>query len=72
MPLYEYTCGKSRKRSEHLVRSGSGAGVPDCPHCGSRRMKKELSGFAAGGGGPDPERPVAPAIPGTVADAAED
>jgi len=64
MPLYEYTCGKCRKRSEHLVRSGSGAGVSDCPHCGSRRMKKELSVFAAGGGGPDPEPPSCSGNPG--------
>ncbi|MGB1725961.1 MAG: FmdB family zinc ribbon protein, partial [Limisphaerales bacterium] len=50
MPLFEYTCGECRKTSEHLMRSSSESSAPNCPHCGSRRMKKELSVFAATGG----------------------
>ncbi|MEC9080557.1 MAG: zinc ribbon domain-containing protein [Verrucomicrobiota bacterium] len=57
MPLYEYTCSKCHKRSEHLVRSVSEEHLPDCPNCGSRQMRKELSVFAASGGVPDPELP---------------
>ena len=47
MPLYEYTCSKCHKRNEHLVRSVSEEHLPDCPNCGSRQMRKELSVFAA-------------------------
>ena len=64
MPLFEYTCGKCRKTSEHLMRSSSTASVPDCPHCGSRRMKKELSVFAATGGEPEPAPPSCSGNPG--------
>ncbi|HBT22169.1 MAG TPA: hypothetical protein DEA68_06005 [Verrucomicrobiales bacterium] len=45
MPLFEYTCRKCRKTSEHLMRSSSESSAPNCPHCCSRRMKKELSFF---------------------------
>ena len=64
MPIYEYTCGKCRKTSEHLVRSSSESRLPKCSHCGSRRMKKELSVFAAGGGEPDPAPPSCSGNPG--------
>jgi putative FmdB family regulatory protein len=64
MPLYEYTCGKCRKTSEHLVRSSSEIKLPECPHCGSHRMKKELSVFAAAGGEPDPAPPSCSGNPG--------
>jgi len=64
MPLYEYNCGKCRKTSEHLVRSSSEIKLPECPHCGSRRMQKELSVFAAAGGEPDPAPPSCSGNPG--------
>ncbi len=53
MPLYEYTCDKCCKRSEHLFRSSSKNANPKCPYCGSRRMKKDLSVFATSSNGPE-------------------
>lgn len=44
MPLFEYECGKCHERSEILVR---GDKPPKCPHCGSARMVKQASAFAA-------------------------
>ncbi|HJO09060.1 MAG TPA: hypothetical protein QGH16_04365 [Verrucomicrobiota bacterium] len=47
-----------------MVRSSSESRLPKCSHCGSRRMKKELSVFAAGGGEPDPAPPSCSGNPG--------
>jgi putative FmdB family regulatory protein len=44
MPLFAYICGKCRKRSEILVRRNE---APACPHCGSGRLVKQASAFAA-------------------------
>lgn len=43
MPLFEYTCAACGARSEILHASGQ---KPICPHCGSKRLQKELSTFA--------------------------
>lgn len=53
MPLFEYRCRDCNQVSEVLVR---GAEQPVCAHCGSRRLDKQLSAFAAprGGAGPEP------------------
>ena len=40
MPLYEYTCSKCRKDFELLVRGGQ---VPQCPHCGTKKLKRQMS-----------------------------
>ena len=45
MPLYEYTCQDCHQASEVLVRSSSD--VPECSHCGSKRLEKMLSVTAA-------------------------
>lgn len=48
MPLYEFYCADCRRESEVLVRSSHWEGTP-CPHCGSTRLRKKLSVFAAAG-----------------------
>ncbi|MDR2430293.1 MAG: zinc ribbon domain-containing protein [Puniceicoccales bacterium] len=48
MPLYEYECRNCHGRSELLV---SASRPPVCPHCGSKRLEKQLSTFATRGGG---------------------
>ena len=48
MPLFEFRCRDCGKQSELLLRGGEKA---VCPACGSRRMEKELSTFAAVSGG---------------------
>jgi putative FmdB family regulatory protein len=47
MPLYEFQCKACGKDSEVLVRSTDWKGTP-CPHCGSTKLMKKLSVFAAG------------------------
>jgi putative FmdB family regulatory protein len=46
MPLYEFTCCDCEKDFELLVRSSKWEGTP-CPHCGSKKLSKKLSVFAA-------------------------
>jgi len=50
MPIYEYHCGKCQRDSEILVRSSSSR-KPKCPHCGSPRLSRKFSVFAASNGG---------------------
>ena len=44
MPLFEFVCQSCGKASELLVTGGS---TPPCPHCGSRKLVKQLSSFRA-------------------------
>lgn len=44
MPLFEYICEKCNAQSEVLV---LGSTRPKCPECGSVRLKKLASVFAA-------------------------
>jgi putative FmdB family regulatory protein len=62
MPLYEFHCEQCGKDSEVLVRSTRWEGTP-CPHCGSRRLEKRLSVFAAGQAGAE-EAPACTGNPG--------
>jgi putative FmdB family regulatory protein len=48
MPIYEFHCGKCERDSEILVRSSDWKGTA-CPHCGSKKLTKQLSVFAASG-----------------------
>jgi putative FmdB family regulatory protein len=48
MPLYEFHCVGCDRDSEVLVRTTRWEGTP-CPHCGSVKLEKKLSVFAAGG-----------------------
>lgn len=50
MPLYEFHCEKCNKDSEILVRSSDWSGTK-CPHCGSTKIEKKFSTFAAGAAG---------------------
>ena len=46
MPIYEFHCDKCGQDSEVLVRSSDWKGTP-CPACGSTRLAKKFSTFAA-------------------------
>ncbi|MGA2683938.1 MAG: zinc ribbon domain-containing protein [Verrucomicrobiota bacterium] len=50
MPIYEFHCEKCERDSEILVRSSDWQGTT-CPHCGSRKLSKKFSTFAAAGAG---------------------
>ncbi len=50
MPIYEFHCGKCGRDSEILVRSSDWSGSK-CPHCGSAKLDKKFSTFAAAGAG---------------------
>jgi putative FmdB family regulatory protein len=52
MPIYEFHCEKCGKDSELLVRSSDWSGTK-CPHCGSAKLDKKFSTFAAAGAGGD-------------------
>jgi putative FmdB family regulatory protein len=60
MPLYEFSCSKCEKDFESLVRSAKWEGAVECPHCGSKRLTKKLSVFAAQGAGPASDSSPAP------------
>ena len=45
MPIYEYTCQSCQSEFELLV--GPSAGKPSCPGCGSKKVQKKFSTFAA-------------------------
>ena len=59
MPLYEFHCSGCGKDSELLVRSRDWKSE-HCPECGSAKLEKKLSTFAAGG----PVEDAAPACSG--------
>lgn len=48
MPIYEFHCEKCSQDSEILVRSSDWKGTK-CPHCGSEKISKKFSTFAASG-----------------------
>jgi putative FmdB family regulatory protein len=50
MPIYEFHCAECERDSEILVRSTDWK-TSECPHCGSKRLAKKFSTFAAAGGG---------------------
>ena len=50
MPIYEFTCEACSKDFESLVRSSDWEGEVECPNCGSEKLEKQLSVFAAGSG----------------------
>ena len=47
MPIYEYLCLECRKRSSILVLSLSNPTPAACRHCGSQKVDRLLSRFAA-------------------------
>ena len=50
MPIYEFHCEKCGRDSELLVRSTDWKNS-ECPHCGSKKLSKKFSTFAAAGAG---------------------
>jgi putative FmdB family regulatory protein len=50
MPIYEFHCEKCGEDSEILVRSTDWKNS-ECPHCGSKKLSKKFSTFAAAGAG---------------------
>ncbi|MEK9773712.1 MAG: zinc ribbon domain-containing protein [Opitutae bacterium] len=50
MPLYEFSCLDCSTDSEQLVRSSDWEGQAKCPECGSVKLEKKLSVFAASAG----------------------
>ena len=50
MPIYEFHCAKCERDSEILVRSTDWKNS-ECPHCGSKKLAKKFSTFAAAGAG---------------------
>jgi len=50
MPIYEFHCDQCEHDSEILVRSADWKGTK-CPHCGSVKISKKFSTFAAAGAG---------------------
>ncbi|HMA29593.1 MAG TPA: zinc ribbon domain-containing protein, partial [Thermoanaerobaculia bacterium] len=47
MPLLEYRCSDCGKKTEDLVLAGDTARAPKCSSCGSKRVSRLLSTFAA-------------------------
>ncbi len=47
MPIYEYLCEECGSLSEHLVRSGNQK--VECAECGSTKLTRQFSTFAAHG-----------------------
>ena len=48
MPIYEFHCEACERDSEILVRSTDWKNS-ECPHCGSKKLAKKFSTFAAAG-----------------------
>ena len=51
MPIYEFTCQGCGRTFETLVRGGA---EPQCPHCQSTHLDKQLSVFATTAGAAPP------------------
>ena len=47
MPLLEYRCSACGKKTEDLVFAGDEARPPRCSSCGSKKVSRLLSTFAA-------------------------
>jgi putative FmdB family regulatory protein len=47
MPLLEYRCSDCGEKTEDLVLAGDTARPPKCSSCGSRKVSRLLSTFAA-------------------------
>lgn len=47
MPIYEYSCQACGRKSSVLVLNPRNPSVATCRHCGSSRMERLLSRFAA-------------------------
>ena len=61
MPIYEYRCEDCGTKFEKLVRRNNGAPEIECPSCGQKHLKQEMSTFAAHATGLN--RPEPPSCP---------
>jgi putative FmdB family regulatory protein len=61
MPIYEYRCEDCGTKFEKLVRRSDVESI-ECPSCGEKHLKQELSTFAAhaSGGSKSAEMPACP------------
>jgi len=48
MPIYEYYCGGCHTILNFYARTPNPAKSPACPHCGRRKLARQVSLFAAG------------------------
>jgi putative FmdB family regulatory protein len=62
MPIYEYLCQDCGSKFEKLVRRSGDASELECPSCGQKHLRQELSTFAAhaNGGTKSADMPVCP------------
>lgn len=51
MPVYEYRCEACGKEFDLFVRSAAQRVEPECPRCGSAKVKKAISLFGVSGAG---------------------
>lgn len=51
MPVYEYHCETCGEDFDLFVRSATKRSEPECPRCGSTKVKKAVSLFGVGGTG---------------------
>ena len=54
MPIYEFACPECRKIYSFLSKRVHPERVPSCPKCGSRRLERQVSAFAAPRGAQEP------------------
>ena len=50
MPIYEYRCDQCGRTFEKLRKMQDDDRDIRCPHCDSEKAKRQMSGFATGGG----------------------
>jgi putative FmdB family regulatory protein len=58
MPIYEFACPKCRRIFSFLAKRVNPDRTPTCPRCGSKRLVKQLSGFAMLRGVAEPAAPA--------------
>lgn len=63
MPIYEFNCEDCDKEFETLVRTSDWEGEVDCPSCGSEKLEKRLSVFAAGAEASSADMPPCSGMP---------
>jgi len=54
MPIYEFACPKCQRIFSFLSKRLNPDGLPKCPKCGNKKLKKEISRFALTRGLADP------------------
>jgi putative FmdB family regulatory protein len=50
MPMYEYRCAECGREHEQLRRMSDADTNVECPHCGSKKVERQVSACAIGGG----------------------